>query len=208
MFSNRFPALPGITCSFVCQSGIEKKSVLCFLIYENPKFSAEEIMMIEEPFSTGQYDNLASRLLEGPYYIVDILPEQVPSNASGQYFAIEKYYLRLDRIRSIRQSFAEILLGLNCYYDITVSFDSCESWERNPDPEKLAGLLCDLSGKSFFRAVFEKQQAMIDIEPDDTYMTVYDPYSGLLQKLQAFASANGLFVWSPPEFSRQGRQNL
>ena len=38
---------------------------------------------------------------------------------------------------------------------------------------------------------------MIDMEHDDTYMTVYDPDSHLLDKLQALAAAEGLFVWRP-----------
>ena len=47
------------------------------------------------------------------------------------------------------------------------------------------------------RAVFEAQHAMIDIEPDDTCMTVYDPDSGVTEILRALAAAEGLFVWSP-----------
>ena len=34
------------------------------------------------------------QLLQSPYYIIDILPMQVPKNSPGQYFAIERYYLR------------------------------------------------------------------------------------------------------------------
>lgn len=147
----------------------------------------------------GRFDDMMGDLLEGPYLIVDILPEQVPADAGGQYFAVERYFLQPDRIRGIRRKFAEILLRLNCYYDMAVSFDSCESWETDPDPERFAEMLCDLSGNSFLRAVFEKQRAMIDIEHNDTYMTVYDPDSGLLEKLQLLAAAEGLFVWSPPD---------
>ena len=32
-------------------------------------------------------------LLEKPYWIVDILPEQVKQDSPGQYFAVEKYFL-------------------------------------------------------------------------------------------------------------------
>ena len=76
----------------------------------------------------GQYDDLMGDLLEGPYWIVDILPEQVSEDAPGQYFKVERYYLQPERIRVLRRKFAEILLRLNCYFDMAVSFDSCESW--------------------------------------------------------------------------------
>ena len=147
----------------------------------------------------GRFDDLMGDLLEGPYRIVDILPEQVPGDADGQYFAVERYFLQPDRIRPLRRRFAEILLRLNCYYDMAVSFDSCENWEINPDPGSFAGRLADLSGNDFLRAVFAEQRAMIDIEHDDTYMTVYDPDSLLLDKLQRLAAAEGLFIWSPPD---------
>ena len=146
-----------------------------------------------------QFDDLIGDLLEGPYWIVDILPEQVPANADGQYFSVERYYLQPERIRILRRKFAEILLRLNCYYDMAVSFDSCESWEKNPDPEEFSDRLGCLSGNDFLRAVFEAQKAMIDIEHDDTYMTVYNPPSDLLNKLRMLASAEGLFVWNPQE---------
>jgi hypothetical protein len=146
-----------------------------------------------------QFDGLMGELLEGPYSIVDILPEQVPQGTAGRYFAVEKYYLQPERLRALRGRFAGILLRLNCYFDMAVSFDSCETWENDPDPESFARKLEDMSGNSFMRAVFAAQRAMIDIAPDDTYMTVYDPESRLADKLGPLAHSEGLFVWSPPE---------
>ena len=152
-----------------------------------------------ERIKAQRFDSLMGELLEGPYSIVDILPEQVPQGAAGRYFSVEKYYLQPERIRVLRLRFAGILLRLNCYFDMAVSFDGCESWENNPDPESFARKLADMSGNSFMRAVFEAQRAMIDVEPDDTYMTVYDPDSRLADKLEPLARSEGLFVWSPPE---------
>ena len=146
-----------------------------------------------------RFDEMMGELLEGPYRIVDILPEQVPANAGGQYFAVERYYLQPERIRALRRRYAEILLRLNCYYDMAVSFDSCASWETNPDPEAFAERLSGLSGNDFLRAVFAEQNAMIDCEPEETYLTVYDPDAALLPRLSALAAAEGFFVWSPPQ---------
>ena len=76
-----------------------------------------------------RFDDMMGELLEGPYWIVDILPEQVPADAAGQYFAVERYFLRPERIIPLRRKYAELLLRLNCYVDMAVSFDSCASWE-------------------------------------------------------------------------------
>ena len=145
------------------------------------------------------FDEMMGELLEGPYRIVDILPEQVSANAGGQYFAVERYYLQPERIRALRRKYAEILLRLNCYYDMAVTFDSCASWETNPDPEAFAERVAGLGGNDFLRAVFAEQNAMIDCEPEETYLTVYDPDAALLPKLSALAAAEGFFVWSPPQ---------
>ena len=145
-----------------------------------------------------RFDDMMGKLLEGPFWIVDILPEQVPADASGQYFAVERYFLQPERIVPLRRKYAEILLRLNCYHDITVSFDSCASWETNPDPEAFAARVAGLSGNAFLRVVFAKQNAMIDYDHNDTYLTVYDPDSALLNQIRALAAAEGLFVWTPP----------
>ncbi len=154
---------------------------------------------VPEAADPRRYDELMGALLEGPYWIVDILPEQVSAGAAGQYFAVERYFLQPPRIVPLRRKYAEILLRLNCYYDMTVSFDSCMSWERNPDPEAFAARVAELSGNDFLRAVFARQNAMIDYDHNDTYLTIYDPDGALLDKVRALAAAEGLFVWSPPQ---------
>ena len=179
------------------EEGIELDDVIVF---------KSEIRKIEELSDAAsdqadarRFDEMMGELLEGPYRIVDILPEQVPANAGGQYFAVERYYLQPERIRTLRRKYAEILLRLNCYYDMAVSFDSCASWETNPDPEAFAERVVGLNGNDFLRAVFAEQNAMIDCEPEETWLTVYDPDEVLLPKLTALAAAEGFFVWSPPQ---------
>ena len=146
-----------------------------------------------------RYDELMGELLEGPYWIVDLLPEQVSADAAGQYFAVERYFLQRSRIVPLRRKYAEILLRLNCYHDMAVTFDSCMSWEMHPDPEAFAERVAGLSGNDFLRAVFPQQNAMIDYDHNDTYLTAYDPGAALLDKVRALAAAEGLFVWSPPQ---------
>lgn len=145
-----------------------------------------------------RFDDMMGTLLEGPYQVADILPEQVPAESGGQYFAVERYFLQPRRLRALRLRFAEILLRLNCYYAMAVSFDSCESWEEDPDPERFALRLADMSGNEFLRAVFPDRNAMIDIDNCDTFMTVYDPDNAISDKLRCLTQAEGLFLWRAP----------
>ena len=146
--------------------------------------------------NTRVYDDIIEKLLEGPYLIIDILPEKVPADAGGQYFAVERYFLQPMRIRPLRRKYAEILLRLNCYYKMAVSFGICASWETNPDPESFCERVAELSENDFLRALFANQSIMIDYDCNDTYMTVYGTDPVLLERFKAFASAEGLFVWN------------
>ena len=152
----------------------------------------------------GRFDILIGRLLEEPYLVADILPQQVGADAAGQYFAIERYYLESGRIRELRRKFAGILLRLNCYFNMAVSFDGCESWEENPDPESFADHLTSMAESEFLLAVFPEQRAMIEIEPDDTYMTIYDPDVCLADILMPLVRAEGLFAWNPETHQEEG----
>ena len=64
--------------------------------------------------------------LEKPYWVIDILPKQVPADSRGQYFEIEEYYLEHPQIDIIYKKFTNILLKLNCYEDFVVSRDGDE----------------------------------------------------------------------------------
>ncbi|MBR3004481.1 MAG: hypothetical protein IKH67_05375 [Lachnospiraceae bacterium] len=134
-------------------------------------------------------------LLNKPYWIVDILPARVPKDSEGQYFAVERFMRQPDRIVSIHRKQAQILLLLNCYYDMAVSLDGGDNWIKNPDSEEFCDQLISLPLDTFLRVLFISQDTMIDINPDDTYMTAYNPSTELLEKLQQLAGAEGLFVW-------------
>lgn len=192
-----FPSGYGLHEFDRAEEGIQLDDVIVF---------KSDIRRIEELSDTAsdkadarRFDEMMGELLEGPYWIVDILPEQVSADTGGQYFAVERYYLQPERIRALRRRYAEILLRLNCYYDMAVSFDSCASWETNPGPETFAERVVGLTGNDFLRAVFAEQNAMIDCEPEETWLTVYDPDAALQPLLTALAAAEGFFIWSPPQ---------
>ncbi|MBQ9032501.1 MAG: hypothetical protein IJ106_13780 [Parasporobacterium sp.] len=96
-------------------------------------------------------DVVIEELLKKPYWIMDILPKQVPKDSAGQYFAIEEYYLQEPQRMKIRQKYLSVLLKLNCYYDLAVSTDYGDYWDENPDPKKLEEWLLADAAKPLFR---------------------------------------------------------
>lgn len=121
-------------------------------------------------------------LLNTPYWIIDVLPMRVPEESPGQFFAVEKYFLK-EQLASVRQKHVNLILKLNCYLDVSVD------GETNPAPVQMAerlkrGSACILLGN-----------AMIQSEPDDLHMTLFNPDAQLLELVKALSAGEGLFVW-------------
>lgn len=133
-------------------------------------------------------------LLTKSYWIVDILPKQVPDDAGGQYFTIEKFFLSPPHVDAIYQKFANVLLKLNCYVDLAVFKVEDESWVENPAPDDLERLV--LERRPLF-AVLKQSQAMLSITGDDHNMTVYGPNDDTLALISVIASSEGLYLWKP-----------
>lgn len=127
-------------------------------------------------------------LLQAPYWVIDILPGQVPEDSPGQFFAVEKYFLQEERLGGIKQKHINLILKLNCYRRISLGGEGA----GNPPPEQIAA---EIRGN---RACIMVDDSMIVSEPDDTCMALYNPNGKLLDLVRALASGEGLYVWKPP----------
>ena len=133
--------------------------------------------------------------LEKPYWVIDILPKQVPADSRGQFFTIEQYFRSDEQTERRCRQFCNILMKLNCYEDIAVCGLS-EEWTIYPHPVDVEQWL--LERKPLF-VFIEASDALLTINGDDIYMTVYNPDEALLQLLRPLAAAEGLFLWKPSE---------
>ena len=121
-------------------------------------------------------------LLDTSYWIIDILPEQVPKDSPGQYFAVEDYFLR-EQLDAVKQKHINVILKLNCYRDISI--DGCV----DPDPAVTAEIL-----RAKYTYVM-LGDSMILSEPDDTHMTLFNADDDLLELVTKISESEGLFVW-------------
>ena len=125
-------------------------------------------------------------LLECEYWIIDILPYQVPADSDGQYFTVENYFLTSQR-RQISQKHLDLILKLNCYRDIALGEDE----QINPSPSYLANIIDKL------HLNVRIGNSLLVSDPDDTYMTLYNPTKELLKLVKKLALAEGMFLWQP-----------
>ncbi len=123
-------------------------------------------------------------LLNTSYWIIDILPKQVPAHSAGQYFAVEKY-LRDTQLSDIKKKHVNMILKLNCYKDISLEEDGAV----NISPEQIA----DAIYKRYVNIMVE--DALILSEPEDTHLTIFNPDEELLALVRELASSEGMFVW-------------
>ncbi len=126
-------------------------------------------------------------LLGTPYWIIDILPFQVPADSQGQYFAVADYFLQEEQLAAVKQKHIHLILKLNCYRDITIDDEA----EINPSPKRVAG---EMQKRYLY---IRTGDSMILSEPDDTHMTVFNPDAQLLELIRTLASGEGLYVWQP-----------
>lgn len=141
-------------------------------------------------------------LLVKPYWVADILPEQVPKYSAGNFPAIEQYFLREPQLSELRKKFLNIILKLNCFYDISVlAYPEGDMKEKdaevNPDPEKLYSLFIGENAAGCVQVLLMNEDALVVSNKDDTCMAVFNPTERLLTMVRRLAAAEGLFVWKP-----------
>ena len=142
---------------------------------------------------------MTESLLSKPFWVIDILPAQVPEKSAGRFFAVEKYYLQQPLMADLHRRFADILLKLNCYSDLLVSFSGSDQQVCNPEPELLVSWI--VSEQKDLCIVLPEENTLITLNHDDTCMTVFNPPESLLDRIRSLAAANGLFLWQPPKQS-------
>ena len=130
-----------------------------------------------------------------PYWIIDILPMQVPADSPGRYFTVERYFRsRLDDI--IRQ-FADLLNKVNCYCELEICQD-CETFSGDFAPEDLERFLRETGNSDYPLYIrVNHSDALFAYAGDEHYLTLYEPDPELLDLVRRLAPSEGLFVWSP-----------
>ena len=133
-------------------------------------------------------------LLGEPYWVVDVLPSQVPADAGGRFFAVEPLLTEGPRGADLRRRFADVVLKLYCYHDIVVFRGESSRGKANPKPEKLDAWIVR---RDPLCILLPAQDALLQVPEDGTCMTLYHPTPELLEQVRQIAAASGLFVWQP-----------
>lgn len=142
-------------------------------------------------------DERIEQLFDKNAYLIDIFPERVHEKSDGRYFDVERYF---QQNRScIDRSFINVILKLYCYCDIiAVTYDG--KYEC-PETEKLIDMLerCLCGETGFVNMFLPEYDALIALNRDDLYMTVYNADGKLVELIARLVSAEGLFFYEVPQ---------
>ena len=137
-------------------------------------------------------------LIDKPCYLIDIFPRKVPETPDRRYFEVEEI-LQKNR-RDLDEKFCRLLLKLYCYYDFWVAAGT--EVAVNPEPERLAEWIrhCfegDWRERDYINIILPGCNAMVILNGDDLYMSVYHPDGRLMELISQLAGAEGLFFRAP-----------
>lgn len=144
------------------------------------------------------FDEITERLLQAPYWVIDFLPMQVPQGSRGQFFAVDRLYLSGERHERLCRQFADVVLPLNCYHDLTVNRGG-SVWVKNPEPATLVAWLNDALQHGHLCAVIDGGDALITASSGDTHLSLYNASDGLIELVRQLAAAAGLYLWQPAQ---------
>ena len=141
------------------------------------------------------YSEVIECFLTKPYWIIDILPKQVPASRAKQYFEAEEYFLQEPQRTAIHRQFCNLLVKLGCYHDLAV-VDADGHRIDGPLPDALTQLFA--SRQPFF-ILIDSDEAMIAYNGNDHNLTLYTSAATPLPLLAQLATAERLFMWQPPK---------
>lgn len=136
-------------------------------------------------------------LIEKSAFLIDIFPKTIPQREDNRYFVIEKYFQ--NRRTETDQKFLNILLKLYCYYNFIINYTPEKLLENTSPDQVLAFLDSFVMGKNqitdFLNIFLPECDALLVLNRNDLYITVYNPDSHLKKLLSQLAYSEGLFFY-------------
>lgn len=139
------------------------------------------------------------RLLGGRFIIADLLPERVPRDSSGDRFAAERYFLNGERGVKLFESFAELLIKLGCYFDITAADGDGITIEHDGISGLRDAVMECADGRTRRNFLIDGEKALIVTDGDCAYLSMYftEESERAARLFGVLAEAAGLFIREP-----------
>ena len=147
-------------------------------------------------------DITVERLLEDDYWIIDILPSQIPIEKQAEYRALTDEYFESGKVAQLHRRYADILTMINSRYNTAMLCMPEDEWTISPDDVAVKDAVIHHTERGCVDLLLPEEETLISLQAEDLYITVYHPTEEILSLLRQAVSESGFYIWQTPQIAR------
>ena len=147
-------------------------------------------------------DITVERLLEDDYWIIDILPSQIPIEKQAEYRALTDEYFESGKVAQLHRRYADILTMINSRFKTAMLCMPEDEWTISPDDVAVKDAVIHHTERGCVDLLLPEEETLISLQAEDLYITVYHPTEEILSLLRQAVSESGFYIWQTPQIER------
>ena len=147
-------------------------------------------------------DITVERLLEDDYWIIDILPSQIPIEKQAEYRALTDEYFESGKIAELHRRYADILTMINSRFKTAMLCMPEDEWTISPHNNDVKDAVIHHTERGCVDLLLPEEETLISLQAEDLYITVYHPTEEILSLLRQAVSESGFYIWQTPQIER------
>ncbi len=147
-------------------------------------------------------DITVERLLEDDYWIIDILPSQIPIEKQAEYRALTDEYFESGKVAQLHRRYADILTMINSRFKTAMLCMPEDEWTISPDDVAVKDAVIHHTERGCVDLLLPEEETLISLQAEDLYITVYHPTEEILSLLRQVVSESGFYIWQTPQIAR------
>lgn len=147
-------------------------------------------------------DITVERLLEDDYWIIDILPSQIPIEKQAKYRALTDEYFESGKVAQLHRRYADILTMINSRFKTAILCMPEDEWTISPHNNDVKDAVMHHTERGCVDLLLPEEETLISLQAEDLYITVYHPTEEILSLLRQAVSESGFYIWQTPQIAR------
>ena len=147
-------------------------------------------------------DITVERLLEDDYWIIDILPSQIPIEKQAEYRALTDEYFESGKVAQLHRRYADILTMINSRFKTAMLCMPEDEWTISPHNNDVRDAVMHHTERGCVDLLLPEEETLISLQAEDLYITVYHPTEEILSLLRQAVSESGFYIWQTPQIER------
>lgn len=164
--------------------------------YQDPKKVKERFIQM------ATLDITVERLLEDDYWIIDILPSQIPIEKQREYRALTDEYSESGKVAELHWQYADILTFINNRFSTAMLCMPEDEWTISPADTAVTDAVIRHTERGCVDLLLPDEDVLFSLQAEDLNITVYHPTEEILSLLRQAVSKQGFYIWQTPQIKR------